>query len=36
VRLWIDFVKQTYGDATYWGPITNAAPGAAARQPLAA
>jgi len=36
VRLWIDFVKQTYGDATYWGPIASAAPGAAARQPLAA
>jgi len=32
VRLWIDFVKQTYGDATYWSRAT----GAPTRQPLAA
>jgi len=29
VRLWIDFIKQAYGDPAYWGR-------AAARQPLAA
>jgi DNA-binding transcriptional LysR family regulator len=36
VRLWIDFVKQAYGDATYWGRASGHAIGAAARQPLAA
>ena len=35
VRLWIDFVKQTYGDAAYWGRSTGQ-PGAPTRQPLAA
>jgi len=35
VRLWIDFVKQAYGDAAYWGRTSGAASGAA-RQPLAA
>jgi len=34
VRLWIDFIKQAYGDAAYWGR-TGATTGAA-RQPLAA
>jgi DNA-binding transcriptional LysR family regulator len=28
VRLWIDFIKQAYGEAAYWGRTT--------RQPLAA
>lgn len=36
VRLWIDFVKQAYGDATYWGRPSGHAADAAARQPLAA
>jgi DNA-binding transcriptional LysR family regulator len=35
VRLWIDFVKQAYGDADYWGRGSRAG-SAAARQPLAA
>jgi DNA-binding transcriptional LysR family regulator len=29
VRLWIDFVKQAYGDVTYWGQATGHAPSAA-------
>ena len=36
VRLWIDFVKQAYGDAAYWGRTSGQAAGSAARQPLAA
>jgi len=35
VRLWIDFIKQAYGDAAYWGRTSGATP-AAPRQPLAA
>ncbi len=35
VRLWIDFLKQTYGDAAYW-MRTSGASTAAPRQPLAA
>jgi DNA-binding transcriptional LysR family regulator len=35
VRLWIDFVKQAYGEAEYWGHAGRAG-SAAARQPLAA
>jgi DNA-binding transcriptional LysR family regulator len=34
VRLWIDFLKQAYGDAAYWGRVSQSAAGA--RQPLAA
>lgn len=36
VRLWIDFVKQAYGDAAYWSRTSGQAAGSAARQPLAA
>jgi DNA-binding transcriptional LysR family regulator len=36
VRLWIDFVKQAYGDAAYWGRTSGQATGSATRQPLAA
>ena len=25
VRLWIDFLKHTYGDASYWKPLADAA-----------
>jgi DNA-binding transcriptional LysR family regulator len=35
VRLWIDFIKQAYGDTAYWGRTSGATTGAA-RQPLAA
>jgi DNA-binding transcriptional LysR family regulator len=34
VRLWIDFLKQAYGDAAYWGRVSQTAAGS--RQPLAA
>jgi DNA-binding transcriptional LysR family regulator len=36
VRLWIDFVKQAYGDAAYWGRTSGTGAASAARQPLAA
>jgi DNA-binding transcriptional LysR family regulator len=36
VRLWIDFVKQAYGDAAYWGRTSGPGAASAARQPLAA
>jgi DNA-binding transcriptional LysR family regulator len=35
VRLWIDFVKQAYGDPAYWGRSSDPS-AASARQPLAA
>ncbi|HSW21456.1 MAG TPA: LysR family transcriptional regulator, partial [Burkholderiaceae bacterium] len=35
VRLWIDFLKQAYGDAAYWVRSSGATT-AAPRQPLAA
>jgi DNA-binding transcriptional LysR family regulator len=36
VRLWIDFIKQTYGDPAYWGHVAAPVSGTAVKQPLAA
>jgi len=36
VRLWIDFVKQAYGEAAYWDRASGHAGEAVARQPQAA
>jgi len=36
VRLWIDFLKQAYGDAAYWGRPGSQPTAASARQPMTA